>query len=132
MGAHQQSQSPGATKCKDHRPDSLKQHTFLLPLFREQKSKLEMSGALVSPEVSGEDLSCVFQLLGTPGVPGLWPHPSSLHPGLHTAASPFLTGMPVMESGPTQLHCDPVLAITSAETYFQVRSRSEVLGDVTT
>ena len=70
-GAHQQSQSPGATKCKDHRPDSLKQHTFLLPLFRGQKSKLEMSGALVSPEVSGEGLSCVFQLLGTPGVPGL-------------------------------------------------------------
>ena len=44
----------------------------------------------IPPDVrsSGEGPSCLFQLLGAPGVLGLWPHPSSVHLHLHAAVFP--------------------------------------------
>lgn len=64
----------------------------------------------VLQEALGEDPSFLSQLLGAPGVLGLWPHPSSLClPLCACIFSSSCEDTPLIELGPIWLQCDLVL-----------------------
>lgn len=63
----------------------------------------------VLQEALGEDPSFLSQLLGAPGVLGLWPHSSSLCLPLCACIFSSCEDTPLIELGPIWLQCDLVL-----------------------
>lgn len=56
------------------------------PALEPEVCSQGVGGATLPPEALGEGPSCLFQVLGAPGVLGLWPHPSNLCLCLHMAS----------------------------------------------
>ena len=66
---HHVAQNNGTSFCQFWRPEAPSQHRW---------AELTVSQGLLPLEPPGGGPSCLFQLPGASGVPGLWSHPSSL------------------------------------------------------